>query len=104
MFLLIYFAFKYQFMFSKYAFGLRQKLDQSAEFILVFQAVVVSLIVILLNSLLRIVIHLFTKLKRHHSHTSEQSSFCFYYTLLYVFNACFMVYLVHGEYSSSDFA
>lgn len=59
---------------------------------------IASLIVVLLNALLRIIIYAFTKLKRYHSHTAEQSSFCLYYTLIYVFNSCFMIYTVHGEY------
>jgi hypothetical protein len=57
-----------------------------------------SLMVVILNSLLRIIIYIFTKLKRYHSHTVEQSSFCFYYSLMYIFNSCFMIYIVHGQY------
>lgn len=95
---LIYFAFQYQFRFSAYAYNLRQESKSSQSALLLFQAVVASLIVLLVNSLLRIIILIFTKLKRHHSHTAQQSSFCFYYTLLYVLNSCFTIYIIHGQY------
>lgn len=41
-------------------------------------------------------IQVFTFAKKYHSYTKYQASFCLYYSLFYIINACCLVYLVHG--------
>lgn len=38
----------------------------------------------------------FTAAKRYYSYTKYEASFCLYYTIFYVINACCLVYIVHG--------
>lgn len=58
-----------------------------------------ALIVVGVNSLLRLVIKLFAYLKRYYSYSNYHSAFCFYYSLLYILNTCFMIYIVHSHRS-----
>lgn len=54
--LLIFFAFRYQFQFANYAYSLRSEGKETGKALIVVQAVVMSLMVIVLNSLLRITV------------------------------------------------
>ena len=53
---LILLAFKIQFVFVSYAFELKSEGQSSGEVIVIFQAMVMSIIVVVLNSLLRLVV------------------------------------------------
>lgn len=56
-----------------------------------------SLIILILNCLMRLVIMFATAAKRYYSYTKFQGSFCLYYSLFYIINSCIMVYIVHGQ-------
>jgi hypothetical protein len=42
-------------------------------------------------------IQAFAYAKKYHSYTKYQASFCLYYSLFYIINACCLVYMVHGS-------
>lgn len=42
-------------------------------------------------------IKLFAYFKKYYSYSNYHSSFCFYYSISYIFNTCFMIYIVHGN-------
>ena len=54
-----------------------------------------ALMIMFVNLLLRALIKVFVDMKKHYSYSRYQSSFCFYYSLMFIFNTCFMVYIVH---------
>lgn len=56
-----------------------------------------SIIIMILNIILRIVIQFLTNLKRSYSYTKQQSSFCNYYSLIFIINSCFTIYIVHDK-------
>jgi hypothetical protein len=55
----------------------------------------------LVNLLLRFIIKSFISIKRHYSYSRYQSSFCFYYSIMYIFNTCFMIYVIHMRHRPS---
>ena len=59
-----------------------------------------AVVVVVVNSLLRMVIKLFAYIKRYYSYSNYHASFCFYYSWLYILNTCFMIYIVHGHQDS----
>ena len=56
MIFLIFLAFKMQYHFVRYAYELRSKSSDSGEFLILFEALIMSIIVVGFNSLLRLVV------------------------------------------------
>ena len=97
MILLIYAGLQVQFYFVGIALGLKQEGMSTGRFITILEAAGMSIIIVILNAIIRLVILIFTTLKGYASHTTQQASFCMYYAVFYVLNSCFTVYIVHGQ-------
>lgn len=59
------------------------------------EAGLMAVVIMSVNLGLRFVIKIFVNFKKHYSHSRYQSSFCLYYSLMYIFNTCFMIYIIH---------
>lgn len=59
------------------------------------EAGLMAIVIMSVNLGLRFVIKIFVNFKKHYSHSRYQSSFCLYYSLMYIFNTCFMIYIIH---------
>jgi len=87
-------AFKIQFAFVDYAF--EQYSHHHINFVVMYEAFVMSVIIVCLNYLLRLIVKFLASINKPHSYTQQESRFCNYYTFLFILNACLTIYIVHG--------
>lgn len=98
MIFVLFVAFKIQLRFAEleYEYRVDDKEEDLDDIIINFiESFSLSVMIMLVNLLLRFIIKTFINIKKHYSYSRYQSSFCFYYSLMYVFNTCFMIYIIH---------
>ena len=64
---------------------------------MIVEALTTVVVIVVVNFFLRLMIQYFIFLKKCPSYSQEQSLFCWYYSFIYTFNTCFMVYLIQNQ-------
>lgn len=92
----LFLAFKVQVLFAEMQFKVGEgDLEEEAGVVEVLESISMAVVIMAVNLVLRFIIQMFVNFKKHYSHSRYQSSFCLYYSLMYIFNTCFMIYIIH---------
>lgn len=93
-------SFSIQFWIMKYVYPYKKESLEVNDFIVKINAILLSLVVVVINVLLRLLVFQFTKLMKFDSITKLYSAYINRYIFLYFANSAFIPYIVHGIFDS----